>query len=53
MCNAYRHPMGCQCGFGPPYPDVDARIIKLVKWKDRKSGQAKKNGFPKTSSPET
>jgi len=20
MCNGYRHPAGCDCGFGPPYP---------------------------------
>lgn len=39
MCNAYRHPAGCQCGFGPPYPDVDVSIRKLTRRGDRQSSR--------------
>ena len=37
MCNAAKHPDGCQCGFGPPYPQVQARIRKLLDWGDKRS----------------
>ncbi len=30
MCNAYNHPEGCECGFGPPYPDVDVTVKNIV-----------------------
>jgi hypothetical protein len=29
MCNAYKHPSGCSCGFGPPYERVEVKIVKL------------------------
>lgn len=35
MCNAYRHPMDCHCGFGPPYDDVKVKIVQLPDPKDR------------------
>lgn len=29
MCNAYKHPSDCHCGFGPPYDEVQVEIRKL------------------------
>jgi len=29
MCNAWNHSDGCRCGFGPPYDEVNARIVRL------------------------
>ena len=29
MCNAYRHPADCSCGFGPPYEHAEVKILKL------------------------
>ncbi|MFS8085246.1 MAG: hypothetical protein ACMG6H_06415 [Acidobacteriota bacterium] len=29
MCNAYKHPQDCRCGFGPPYDDVQVEIRRL------------------------
>ncbi len=29
MCNAYKHPMDCHCGFGPPYDDLKVKIVDL------------------------
>ena len=37
MCNGYRHPTGCECGFGPPYPTIDVSIRKMIKKGDRRS----------------
>ena len=33
MCNAKRHPAGCECGFGPPYPGFIA-FDPPVKWEE-------------------
>lgn len=35
MCNAYKHPSDCHCGFGPPYDDVQVEIRKLASPEDR------------------
>lgn len=45
MCNGYRHATGCQCGFGPPYPDVDVRIRKLLNRGDRRSSTVAELGL--------
>ncbi len=45
MCNGYRHPTGCECGFGPPYPTIDVSILKLVKMGDRRSSTVAELGL--------
>ena len=39
MCNAHKHPAGCQCGFGPPYPNVGVTILNLLKSGDMRSSK--------------
>jgi len=39
MCNAYKHPSDCDCGFGPPYADVQVEIRSLASQKDRNPSQ--------------
>lgn len=39
MCNAYKHPSDCDCGFGPPYADVQVEIRSLASPKDRNPSQ--------------
>lgn len=31
MCNAAKHPGGCECGFGPPYPGK-IQLVETVEW---------------------
>lgn len=31
MCNAAKHPGGCECGFGPPYPGK-IELVETVEW---------------------
>ena len=45
MCNGYRHATGCQCGCGPPYPQVDVKIRKLLKRGDRRSSTVAELGL--------
>ncbi len=45
MCNGYRHAAGCECGFGPPYPDVDVSIQKILNRGDRRSSMVAKLGL--------
>jgi hypothetical protein len=33
MCNAAKHPSGCECGFGPPYPGK-IELVETVEWVD-------------------
>ena len=33
MCNASKHPAGCQCGFGPPYP-VSMSYDPPIPWEE-------------------
>lgn len=39
MCNAYNHSADCECGFGPPYPNVGVAIRKLYRIRDRRSSR--------------
>ena len=39
MCNGYKHPPGCECGFGPPYPEVDVTVRKLISKNNRRSSR--------------
>ena len=39
MCNAFRHPAGCECGFGPPYPEIDVSVRKLINKEDMRSSK--------------
>ncbi len=45
MCNGYRHATGCECGFGPPYPQVDVRIRKILNRGDRRSSMVAELGL--------
>lgn len=40
MCNAHQHPAGCECGFGPPYPNVSVTILSLLKSGNMRSSKA-------------
>lgn len=40
MCNAYRHPNGCRCGFGPPYDGIEVEIISLAPATDTRTRRA-------------
>jgi hypothetical protein len=33
MCNGAKHPSGCECGFGPPYPGK-IELVKTEAWVD-------------------
>ena len=33
MCNAWNHPAGCDCGFGPPYAG-EYNVVEAIDWKD-------------------
>ena len=33
MCNAAKHPSGCECGFGPPYPGK-IELVETEEWVD-------------------
>lgn len=34
MCNAAKHPPGCGCGFGPPYPPTYS-AVEVKEWSDQ------------------
>lgn len=40
MCNAYKHPSGCSCGFGPPYEQIEVSIVKLPSPTDLRTRRA-------------
>lgn len=40
MCNAHKHPAGCECGFGPPYPNVSVTILSLLESGNMRSSKA-------------
>jgi hypothetical protein len=47
MCNAHNHPLGCDCGWGPPYPTVTVTVRELYTISDISSKAAMLDlGFP-------